>query len=137
MTEVKKTRGRPRKVQPVDNPDCKTATKGYVKCLLRHLIQDESSHYHELKEDTLTSTLGASSIFGIILTLSGFALTMGKSDLLWLCSMFASSSLIFGVIIIACLFAESTTKSGRINDGEIPPAFEKYKVVCAPKKGCE
>ena len=45
MTTEPKTKrpvGRPKKVAPLENPDCEVATKGYVKRIARKMVEGES-----------------------------------------------------------------------------------------------
>lgn len=138
MVEVKKTRGRPRKDKPVENPDCAPATKGYVKCQIRHLIRI-SNHEHDLGGDNIVAAIGITTILGFCITGVVFMFIAGKPELSWWCSVVTSTMIVFGSLAVACVVSDMKTDSAMINDGDISPAFEKYEppVVCTPKRGCE
>jgi len=129
MTEPKRGRGRPRKEQPVEetNPDCEIATKGFVKCIARDLIEEGNHNYYENKPEEFS---GATGIIMICLLTLGCVLALAiKSEPVaaWVCGTGA-------VVLVTVMIELEQIKSPKIvRKVEVPTHLKKYK----PKKECE
>ena len=132
---VKRGRGRPRKTEPVQtkptNPDCEPATKGYVKCVARTLVDRMGQ---EIEANGVNSDPGNM----LIISSLGFVFA-------WMLAMFvrtepvaAWASGCSAIVLLICgheVWAHDhhihTCKSYEIR------SIQKYTPVCEEKKECE
>ena len=132
---VKRGRGRPRKTEPVQtkptNPDCEPATKGYVKCVARKIINNGGIYF-----EAVNPSLSINNFIGIVAFLFGIwwvaAVAFQDSTVAW----------VMGVASI-CMLSVATEMSWHKHEvivklnGDKEPAFQKYTPVCEEKKECE
>ena len=131
---VKRGRGRPRKTEPVQttptNPDCEPATKGYVKCVARTLVDkigDAVGTSHE-GEGLLSIVIG-----GFLFVCYCFAMTAKTEPIAaWACGVGALAMLsAWGEILI------HDHKLISHQNQDTMPHIQKYTPVCEEKKECE
>ena len=149
MPEVKRGRGRSRKEEEppeVKNPDCETATKGYVKCLLRK-ISAASWHQHDITDGDLRESLlvisgGALLLSGLVWALLGSALAepVVQINNVWLARLTCEwAQSICGASVVILLAVGMSAPPTVLRNCAIPSLKEirKYEPPTCEKKECE
>jgi hypothetical protein len=137
MTEAKRGRGRPKKEDKVENPDCEPATKGFVKCLMRKY---DNGHTHEQRSGGWPM-LCLSVLFLAVLFVCGVTPnpSMGANQPLYTW-VFGLLAVVSGVAAyeVAAIGEDRTTVPNNKMWSDHPDYIRKYEPPkCEPKKGCE
>ena len=145
MTEVKRGRGRPRKVvepEAPKNPDCEPATKGFVKCIARTVVNESVKHTHPFGRDLLSENLCAVSLLGVF----GFGLVAiceyGALNIHgWFPTCVLGFLISVGITGATIVTSEQTERGGQTWRGEYQwghpiPQIQKYEPPCEKKKEC-
>ncbi|MDD2246422.1 MAG: hypothetical protein PHC39_05005 [Proteiniphilum sp.] len=133
--EVKRGRGGPKKVRETEkpaNPDCEPATKGFVKCIARTLVDKQSSHFYYENRDSDCGGMFSFAVGTFAFFVWGFAMSVDNVP------MVAWAS---GVIVIMCIvgIAEMYINKPniRLNTRDYCKAIQKYEPPTCEKKECE
>lgn len=128
MTQKRDANGKFAKKKP-KNPDCEPATKGYVKCVARNVIQHDGYQYYYNESGHWQGVLsGACSIILIF----AWALAMdAKTEPIaaWVIGMSA--------ILCAIMAIEAHCMPKIYAEEREHKSLEKYEPPCDPKRGCE
>jgi len=134
---TKRSVGRPRKnAKKQENPDCEVASKGYVKCLMRKMI--DIKHTHGTTNAEPAENIGIATMALSMVSILGWLLTANISTLDNMETMFATMFLVSTVIFTACAFSASVSIDKAMMSDYIPDYLRKHEEPpCEPKRGCE
>jgi hypothetical protein len=138
MTEEKKRgRGRPKKEEKVENPDCEPATKGFVKCLMRKY---DNGHTHKQRGGGL-AMIALALLFGVVwlacVTMPNPSMGANQPLYAWMFGSLAAVSVV-AAYEIASIGEGRTTEPNNTMWCTHPEYIRKYEPpTCEPKKECE
>jgi len=118
------------------NPDCEPATKGYVKCVARNML--DIKHSHEIStKDNLNISLGALTMLSSVASAASYIIA-SVNNIHDIATLMAPIFWMSMIIFAACLLAteHTDTKISSVSNC-VPDYLKKYEPPCEPKRGCD